>query len=151
MEVSDLRWGVKNHGKFIVQEGLIVQGTDFHDNLKSNEMNDAMIDCVLVGQQNDVDTFSKERAENLNKSDHIGDFWTSINELFWVVVGKFHEFHTFGNLWIEAEMESNSTWELNVEDWEIVWEGSLFSWSDNLIDHTSKHWADNKCNDECWI
>ena len=71
VEIGDVRWVVKDSGQFIMQEGFIVKGAYFHDNFKSNEMDDAVINCVLVCQQSDIYTLSKDGSENLDESDEV--------------------------------------------------------------------------------
>jgi hypothetical protein len=37
-----------------------------------------------------------------------------------LIVSELHEVHSFGYLWVKAEMKSNCAWELDVEDGERV-------------------------------
>ena len=90
VEIYDLGWMVQNLGQLVVQESLVVEWTNLHDDFKGNEVDNAMVNCMLVGQQGNVDNFSKKSTENLNECDHIGDLGATSDEKLGMVVAELH-------------------------------------------------------------
>jgi len=51
--------------QMILLKRFEVKVSYFHDNLKSYEMNDAMLNSVLIGEHVNANTFTKESTLNL--------------------------------------------------------------------------------------
>jgi len=68
-----------------------------------------------------------------------------------LIVSELHEIHSFGNLWVKAEMKSDCAWELDVEDSERVRQGfgvvSILIGNDGEV-HANKHRNNNESNQE---
>ena len=69
-----------NHLELVVHERLEVQVTDLHDDFKSNEMGDAMFNCVLQWEHMKIDGLCNKSHEDLNKSDDEWDLRAMVHE-----------------------------------------------------------------------
>lgn len=143
-----------NNLQLVVHKRLKVEVADLHDDLEGNEVHDAMLNGVLQGEHVEVDAFCCESHNNLNQSDNKRNFRATFNEHFVLIVSELHEVHSFGNLWIKAEMKSNSTWELDVENGEGMRNGwgvvSILVGHDGVV-HAEEHRNNNESNQECRV
>jgi hypothetical protein len=66
-----LRGVVHDLLQFVAFERLEVHVRDLHDHLQGNEMDDAVLNCVLISQHENVNELTQEGCHNLQKSKEI--------------------------------------------------------------------------------
>ena len=60
--------------QFVAFKRLEIHVRDLHDHLQGNEMDDAVLNCVLVSQHENVNELTQKSCHNLKKSKEIRNF-----------------------------------------------------------------------------
>ena len=92
--------------KFVVLQRFEVNRSKFHDNLKGNKMNDAMLNGMLECKELQIDKFSDDCKCGLTKSDDKRNFRAIFDETFRLIVCILHDYKTFSHLWMQIEVQS---------------------------------------------
>lgn len=154
--VCRLWWVVHHWLEGVVLQGLKVKVGNFHDDLKGNEMDDAMLNSMLVSKQVAADSKAKVSTENLRGSKQEADRSSISRELVRIVVCEFHDVHAIGHLWAKYKVKSQTTRKLNEEDHEWSWK----VWGESstcdiflfeFIKHTNEQAVGNEMGDQTRI
>ena len=111
----------------VALKGLEVHLTDLNDNLKGHEVDNAMLNCVLVGQKVYIDNLANNGAQHLVEAKKPSDSGTVTFEQVGLLVRELHDVHALGDLWVEHKVKRDSAWEFNVENSEAVAELVIIS------------------------
>ena len=82
----------------VIDKCAHVEMWDFDDDFKSDEVDDAMLDSVLIGQHVDVQELGNEIDDMRGVGDMECQVW--MLKVIYVVVDVFHQVHCVGDLWV---------------------------------------------------
>ena len=83
-------WVMHDFLQIILFQRFIIQVGYIHDDFKSNEMNNAVLNCVLISKHVNADTFTKKSAGNLAQSQNITDLRPMVHKKMRLIVCKLH-------------------------------------------------------------
>jgi hypothetical protein len=97
----------------VFSESLEIELRDFHNNMKSDEMNDGCFNFSLEREKPAVDSFTIDSCQELEEPDYERNLRTTFNKTVCLVVCILHDVHSLHYLWVENEVQTNCTWKLN--------------------------------------
>lgn len=91
-------------------------------------MNDTVRNGVLECEHEQVEDLANDGETDLDQTKNVSNFITSFDKFTRVLIGNFHNVKTFADFWVNDEVQSQDTGNLDVKErevgcihWNVLW------------------------------